>query len=278
MSKGKIAIIAIVCIIAVGCLGLGIWFLSIRIPSKKYNLVEIKDIDLPARQEEVESGYVQLTDVNMHYKKYGTTGRALIMIHGNGGSCESLSSLASYLANRYQVYCIDSRCQGHSSDPGVITYELMAKDVYEFIQKKGLEKPYVMGHSDGGMVTLALAANYPDCPKACVSCGSNSNPKKFKPYFTIGVFFNNLKQHSILNDLMLNEPDFTREYLGRITAPTLVVAAEFDIMPLSDSVFIHESIAGSEIAIVKNGNHGSYFASDDMQAYALARDFFAKFD
>lgn len=35
--------------------------------------------------------------------------------------------------------------------------------------------------------------------------------------------------------------------IGRITAPVLVVADEFDIMPLSDTVYIHDNIANSEI-------------------------------
>ena len=212
----------------------------------------------------------------MHFVKYGEGEKTVILLHGNGGSAKSLSEAAAYLANEYTVYCLESRCHGQSSDPGVITYDLMAKDVYEFINAKGLVKPFVMGHSDGGMVALAAASHYPDLLGAVISCGSNSNPATLKSFFRTKVKINNAFKKDKLNDLMLTLPDFTPEFLGRITAPVLVVAGEFDIMPLSDTVYIHDNIANSEIAIVKMANHSSYMSHDGKQAYALAHDYFSK--
>jgi hypothetical protein len=47
-------------------------------------------------------------------------------------------------------------------------------------------------------------------------------------------------------------------------------------MWLSDSVFIHESIPSSEIAIIKGAKHSSYMSQDGKQAYVLAKGFFDK--
>lgn len=277
-KKGKIALIVVVSMLLIATVGVSIWLIVVRAQSKKYNLISLKGGDVPEAQSAVEDGFVQLSDVNMHYVRYGEGGHPLLLLHGNGGSAKSLSEVAGYLANSYTVYCLESRCHGESSDPGEITYDLMAKDVYEFIGAKGLVKPYVMGHSDGGMVALATASNYPDALGAVISCGSNSNPKTFKPYFTIGVKIKNSVKHDKLNDLMLNLPDFTPEFLGRITVPTYVVAGEFDIMPLSDTVYIHEHIKGSKIAIIKLANHSSYISHDGKQAYVLATDFFSSLE
>ena len=253
----------------------GVYFAVNRTKAKNYNLMNADTSDLPPAQEIIEDDYVQLSEVRMHYVRYGTSGHPVVLIHGNGGNTNSLKSIAQLLANDYVVYCIDERCQGKSSDPGVITYDLMAKDVYEFIQAKGLEKPYIMGHSDGGMVALALASNYPDCAAICVSTGANSHPSKFKFYFTWGVKFNNLRKKDKLNDLMLTLPDFNEEFLSRIKIPTYVIAGENDIMPLSDTVYIKEHIANSEIAIVRGANHSSYISNGE--AYVLTKYFFDKY-
>lgn len=217
---------------------------------------------------------IQLSEVKMHYAVYGESGHPLILVHGNGGSHKSLEEAALYLANEYTVYAIDSRCHGQSSDPGEISYDLMAKDIKEFIEALGLEKPYLMGHSDGGINALTVAYTYPDLLGGFISCGANTKPEKFKPYFTIGVKFNNLIKHDKLNDMMLTLPQIDEELLSKITCPAYIVAGESDIMWLSDTVFIHESIPGSKIAIIEGAKHSSYMSRDGKQAYVLAHDFF----
>ena len=245
--------------------------IEIKFNPEKYNLIDPDVSALPAPVEQpVGDGFVQLSEVKMHYVVYGSGETPLILIHGNGGSADSLKSLAQLLANHYTVYAIESRCHGQSSDPGVITYELMAKDVVEFGRALGLDKPLLMGHSDGGMVTLAAAANYPDFARAIISCGSNSKPSGFWPYFPFGVFVNNLFHPDKLNDLMLYEPDFTAEYLGRITCPAYIVCGEYDIMKLTDHLFIHESVPNSDFCVVKGAVHGDYLR--DGRAYVLAMD------
>ena len=79
-----------------------------------------------------------------------------------------------------------------------------------------------------------------------------------------------------LNDMMLTLPDIDAEKLSKITCPAYIVAGEYDIMWLSDTVFIHENIKDSKVAIIKGANHGSYISQDGKQAYVLARDFFAE--
>lgn len=271
MKKGVIALIVIgAAILLIGIL-ISLNYIVIRIQSKKYDLIDmtpVEDIDLAPEEE----GYATLSEMTMHYLRYGHGEKSMVLIHGNGGNAESLSHVARYFAEDYTVYCIADRCQGKSSDPGVISYELMAKDVYEFICQKSLDKPYVIGHSDGGMVGIALAANYPDSIGALVSVGSNSNPKTFKPKMTVWVKFGNLVKKDKLNDLMLEQPDFNEEYLARITAPTYIVAGEYDIMYLSDVVYLHEHIAGSEMSIYKSSDHSAHVANGSI--CVLAEKFF----
>lgn len=276
MKKGvKKALITAACIALAVAVGGGIWQIHVRKQSEKYNLISLDTSALPQPVTEPETdAFIQLSEVNMHYQVYGHGKTPLILIHGNGGSVNSLDEAAQYLANDYTVYLTESRCHGQSSDPGVISYELMAKDIVEFAKAMKLEKPLIMGHSDGGIIALTIAALYPDMPGAIISCGANSEPSTFKPYFTIGVMINNLFHKDKLNDMMLTLPHFTEEYLSSITCPTFIVAGEYDIMWLSDSVYLHNAVKGSEIAIIKSASHSTYMSHDGGKAYVLAKDCF----
>lgn len=271
----KILIAIIIIALNVAAAG-GIWQIVVRKQSEKYNLVTLDTSVLPDPITEPEiDDFVQLSQVKMHYQVYGHGKQPLILIHGNGGSVKSLDEAASYLANDYTVYLTESRCHGQSSDPGEISYRLMASDIVEFAEALNIQKPLIMGHSDGGIIALTIAAEYPEFPRAIISCGANSNPSTFKPYFTLGVKFNNLIHKDKLNDMMLKLPDFTEDYLARITCPTYIVAGEYDIMWLSDSVFIHNAVKGSDFTIIKSANHGSYMSHDGKQAYVLAINWFS---
>ena len=277
MKKPLKILTAVGCVALTAVAGLGVWQLYVRQQSKNYNLITLDTSNIPEPVTEIaEEGDVQLSEVKMHYAVYGEQGHDLVLIHGNGGNKKSLEEAAQYLANDYKVYVIESRCHGESSDPGVISYELMAKDIKEFCDKMNLEKPYLMGHSDGGINALTVAYTYPDLLGGFISCGANTTPKTFKPFFPIGVKIFDTFKPDKLNDMMLTLPQMNEQLLSKITCPAYIVAGEHDIMWLSDSVFIHECIKGSEIAIIKGANHSSYISLDGGQAYVLAKEFFDK--
>lgn len=276
MKKGKKVLTAVGCVALSVVLGAGVWQIYVRQQSKNYNLITLDTSELPQPVPGPEKeDDVKLSEVTMHYAVYGDKGHPLILVHGNGGSQNSLKEAASYLANHYRVYVIESRCHGQSSDPGEISYELMAKDIKEFCEKLELQKPLLMGHSDGGINALTVAYMYPDLLGGIISCGANTTPDTFKPYFTIGVKVMNLFKPDKLNDMMLTLPQMNRELLSKITCPTYIVAGEYDIMWLSDTALIHESIPHSKVAIIRGADHSSYISQDGKQAYALAHEFFS---
>ena len=267
MKKSLKILTALGCIALSAVVGLGAWKAYIRQQSKNYNLITLDTNDIPEPVSGAnEEGDVQLSEVKMHYAVYGDKGHDFILVHGNGGSKKSLEEAALYLANDYKVYVIESRCHGQSSDPGEISYDLMAKDIKEFCDKMKLEKPYLMGHSDGGINALTVAYTYPDLLGGFISCGANSVPGTFKPYFPLGVRVMNMFKPDKLNDMMLTLPEIDAKKLSKITCPAYIVAGEYDIMWLSDTVFIHESVKDSKVAIIKGANHSSYISQDGKQA------------
>lgn len=276
MKKSLKILTAVGCVALTAAIGFGAFRISVRQQSKNYNLITLDTSDIPEPVSgPAEESDVQLSQVKMHYAVYGEEGHPLILVHGNGGSMNSLKEAALYLANDYKVYVIESRCHGQSSDPGEISYDLMAKDIKEFCEKMNLEKPYLMGHSDGGINALTVAYTYPELLGGFISCGANSVPETFKPYFPLGVRVMNIFKPDKLNDMMLTLPQMNEELLSKITCPAYIVAGEHDIMWLSDTVFIHENVKNSKVAIIKGANHSSYISQDGKQAYVLAHEFFS---
>lgn len=278
MKKGKKILTAVGCVALTAVIGAGAWLGYVRQESKKYNLITLDEPDIAPVATPAEEDDIQLSEMTMHYAVYGDEGYPLVLVHGNGGNKDSLKEAAGYLASDYKVYVIESRCHGQSSDPGVISYDLMAKDIKEFIEAVGLEKPYLMGHSDGGINALTVAYTYPDLLGGFISCGANTTPKTFKPYFTIGVKVLDTFKPNKLNDMMLTLPQMNADLLSKITCPAYIVAGEYDIMWLSDTVFIHECIENSRIAIIKGADHSSYISQNGKQAYTLAKEFFGSLE
>ena len=98
MSKTKIAITVTGALIAIAAVGIGIWFGVVRAHSSKYNLITLKNRELPAPQKPTEDAFVQLSDVNMHFVKYGEGEKTVILLHGNGGSAN-----IPYIASKADV-------------------------------------------------------------------------------------------------------------------------------------------------------------------------------
>ena len=73
------------------------------------------------------------------------------------------------LADGFRVITPDSRGHGRSTNPaGELSYALIADDLAALIAALGLRRPAVGGWSDGGQVTLELAARHPGAAGALI--------------------------------------------------------------------------------------------------------------
>src|SRR3954452_22172908 len=67
----------------------------------------------------------------------------------------------------------DSRGHGRTDNPhGTLSYPMMADDAASFILALGLEKPLVLGYSDGGQIALELGLRHRAVPGALVIGGA----------------------------------------------------------------------------------------------------------
>ena len=98
----------------------------------------------------------------LNYTREGQ-GASLIVIHGLFGSARNWKGLSKIFAQQYEVFTLDLRNHGESFHHDMMTYEVMAEDVYNFIQEMGISSAHILGHSMGGKVAMKLSHHYPQC-------------------------------------------------------------------------------------------------------------------
>ena len=184
-------------------------------------------------------------------------GAPLLLLHGNGETHAIFDEAAAILAAHYTVYAVDTRGHGQSQ-PGPLHYADMAEDVAGLIAALGLERPYLCGFSDGGITALLLAASRPGLLRRLAVCGANSCPGGLKRRWRLRFWLEWKKTRSPLLRLMLDEPHITAETLGRINAPTAVLAGSRDLIRRADTRRIAAAIPNSTLRILPGETHGSY--------------------
>ncbi|KOF14352.1 hypothetical protein AC244_27305 [Ensifer adhaerens] len=121
--------------------------------------------------------------MSMAYTDFGDpSGAPLLLIHGYTDNSRAWSLNGPYLRGR-RLIAIDLRGHGQSSVTDTYSVDELANDVALFIDKLGLGKIDVAGHSLGSITAQVLAAFYPDKVNSIVLVNStlkvNAGPGEF---------------------------------------------------------------------------------------------------
>lgn len=96
--------------------------------------------------------------IDIHYLRTGGNKPPVVLLHGLSGDGACWSPLARALESEFDVVMPDARGHGASSTPLYgYRYEDYARDVIGLIQGLGLEAPFLLGHSMGGMTAAVVA-------------------------------------------------------------------------------------------------------------------------
>ncbi|MCS6832348.1 MAG: alpha/beta fold hydrolase, partial [Flammeovirgaceae bacterium] len=106
--------------------------------------------------------------LQLFYRKLGTTGVPLVILHGVFGSSDNWLTLGKQLAEQYEVFLIDQRNHGLSPHSESFDYEVLCEDLHNFIQHHRIALPVVIGHSMGGKVAMLFALKYPTLLRSLV--------------------------------------------------------------------------------------------------------------
>ncbi|WP_126173132.1 alpha/beta fold hydrolase [Altericroceibacterium xinjiangense] len=109
--------------------------------------------------------FVEVDGVRLHYTEQGT-GPAVVLLHGNGVLLQdfAISGVTGLAAAHNRVIAFDRPGFGYSDRPDETkwTPEAQARLIARALERIGVERAVIVGHSWGTMVALAMALNHPD--------------------------------------------------------------------------------------------------------------------
>lgn len=240
---------------------------------------------------ETQTGmYIQTNGLQMYYEVYGT-GTPVILLHGGAETCQMWSPFINLFTSNYQLITPDTRAHGRTDNPsGQYTYPLLAEDMAQFIHELKLDRPYVVGYSDGGQIALEMAMNYPglvrgyliggiyheltdawrDCMQTQLCMVSPgvvdgermilTNPEfvqileqRHDRFHTPGYWKTFLAQLSIQWMSPLN---FTQADFAKINDPVLFFCGDRDeFCPPEQDLQMYRMVNRAEVAVIPNADH-----------------------
>lgn len=228
----------------------------------------------------------------VNYIKEGSGKHSFVLIHGWGGTLESLRGLHNLLKKENASVIIDLPGFGQSDNPdtdwGVDEY---AELVVDFIKNIGKGGVILFGHSFGGALSVYISVRHPDIVNRLILCAPsfkrnvlqedglrNSFWFKIKD-FTKVPLYNNLKPKLTIirklfykifypNSEALKHPDLESNFrkivtqdltpmISEIKQKTLILWGKKDTyVPLSHAHLLDKSIKNSKLVINDTAGHG----------------------
>ncbi|NUY80626.1 alpha/beta hydrolase [Flavobacterium sp. MAH-1] len=224
--------------------------------------------------------YYDIRGFRMYCETYGE-GEPVLMIHGNGGDISNFVMQIGYFSRKYKVIVPDSRAQGKSIDKkDSLSYEMMADDLAELLHQMKIEKANVIGWSDGGIEALLLAKRHPGKVNKLAITGANIWPDATaiepgewanmqKSFHELEAKMKTRKPQTPadslaykLQKLMAGQPNLKPEDLASITAPTLVIGGDHDMIRPEHTIAIFRALPNAQLLILPNSGHATLVSFD----------------
>lgn len=104
----------------------------------------------------------ELDDISLYYEVRGK-GAPLLLIAGLGSDNASWMGVVRKLSEHFKVVTFDNRGAGRSGVPDEkYSVSGMAEDAVKLLDRLGIERAHIAGHSMGGYIAQELALRYPE--------------------------------------------------------------------------------------------------------------------
>lgn len=127
----------------------------------------------------IKNGTLSLADDTMHYIRFGSGSKNLIMLPGLGDGLTTVKGTALPMALMYRLFAKDYTVYMFSRRnhlPPQCTTRSMAHDLKDALNALGIHKADLMGVSMGGMIAQHFAADYPETVEKLVLAVTCAKP------------------------------------------------------------------------------------------------------
>jgi pimeloyl-ACP methyl ester carboxylesterase len=234
------------------------------------------------------SSYASVSGLKMYYEIHGT-GHPLVLLHGGGSTIETTFGrvLPSFAKTR-QVIAIEQQGHGHTADVDrPFTFEQMADDTAALLQQLNIRSADFFGHSNGGNIALQMGIRHPVLVRKLIAASAFYQRDGLPPEFWESMRHASLDNmpamlkeayrqasphpeqlqsfHDKSVQRMLEFRDWRDEDLRSITAPTLLMVGDSDVILPEHAVKMFRILPHAELAILPNSDHGSFLGEATAQ-------------
>lgn len=225
-----------------------------------------------------------VTDIiRLYHEVHGepTDATPMLLIHGGGSTIgTNFGALLPLLSGTRQVVAVELPGHGHTpSTSRPYTFENSAADIAALLDELGLGPVDVLGFSNGGNVAMRLSMREPQRVRRQIVCSAFYRREGMADGFWDGMAtatVDSMPQlyrdaDAVLNPdpahqqqlfdldtgLMKAFADWSPHELEAIGVPTLIVAADHDVVRPEHAAEMARLIPGARLLIVPSG-HGAY--------------------
>ena len=199
----------------------------------------------------------------------------VLLLHGGLSNSDLLLDMVTpALSEEYSLVGFDRRGHGRTADtPAPFHYADMGTETIDVLDQVIGGSAHLVGFSDGGIVAMLVALRRPELVRRLVLIGAN--------FHHLGVRQLDLHDGAPLlsriatsyaerspdgpdhfgavaeksQAMFLSEPTLTTADVSRITAPTLVLVGDDDLVELSHTCALYEALPAGQLAVVPGASH-----------------------
>lgn len=227
------------------------------------------------------SGYSEVNGIKMYYELHGNKGDTLVLIHGGGSTIgTTFGTILPLLSKSHYVVAVELQAHGHTGDRDAPeSFEQDADDVAMLLSNLKINKASFFGFSNGGNTAMQIAVRHPQVVNKLILASAFYKREGMQPGFFEGMNKATLKDmpqdlqaaflainpdsSKLLNmfnkdsQRMKTFKDWQDETLQSITAPTLIINGDKDVVTNAHAVKMSQTIKNARLMILPT-NHGSY--------------------
>jgi len=241
--------------------------------------------------------YVTIDGNNIFFQHYPVEDAkgVFVILHGRGGSSASWKIVSELLQKEwYEVWVPDLPGFGKTEIKEVFMVKKYAEVVAKFIKVQKLENIFLLGHSNGGRISIQLVTDFQDFkikklflnnawgikhPPTLKQKISKWAAKVLKAFAWVpgyayarkvlyklvgGHDYLNVKNEKIKQTFLNMIQHDSRPEITKIEVPTVLIRWEKDTYtPLSDGKLMHELISNSKLEILNGERHGIHLQNSE---------------
>ena len=222
---------------------------------------------IPEIKSGIENLKIAINGYASHYLKSGA-GPPLVLLHGGASDSQDWVETIKALSNSFTLYAPDLLGFGQNERKSGGYYLSEFSDfVLEFMDAIGLEKPFLVGHSFGGRLSLEIALHHPERVQKLVLADAAGLGKVSRfgttvltGFWVIRKLFRIPQPYPTFLGHEDDDPDWACvEKLPELKTPTLIIWKRHDLyLPLAIARKAAELIPDAHLKVIPGFGHAPH--------------------